>query len=67
MDALRFLTMLVAAVAAWVLLMWFALAAVSAAPDEHGDPPRPAPASATAVEDPGPQPQSALSAAGGGA
>jgi hypothetical protein len=65
MDALRFLTMLVAAVAAWMVIMWFALAAVSAAPDAHGDLARSAPTAE--VDDPGTaqKPAAARPAVGG--
>ena len=51
MNALRFLIILAAAVAAWMVLMWFSLAAVSAAPIADSSTAQPAPACATEADD----------------
>ena len=52
MYAFRFLTIFAAAVAAWMVLMWFTLAAVSASEERQNDQTRRPAAPASAVDNP---------------
>ena len=52
MYAFRFLTIFAAAVAAWMVLMWFTLAAVSASEERQSDQTRRPAAPASAVDNP---------------
>ena len=52
MHAFRFLTIFAAAVAAWMVFMWFTLAAVSASEELQSDQMRRPAAPASAVDDP---------------